>query len=141
MRGASKQMVKQAIRRSIGEPYVGKRLKLRWMSHRLPPMQPKTILDFGAEDATFSYWLARRYPDASITAVDVDEDVIEAVRAAQPESTRDRIAFVLGDVADQPTAAFDLVTALDVMEHIDDDAAMMRTLAERLRRPSDRARA
>jgi hypothetical protein len=49
-------------------------------------LQPSCILDAGAEDATFVYWLADLYPDATITAVDIDADGTAACRAARPPS-------------------------------------------------------
>ncbi len=59
-RALAKQHAKQVIRRVIGEPYVGKRLKMRRLGQVLPALklEPAAILDAGTEDATFVYWLA-----------------------------------------------------------------------------------
>src|SRR4051812_12790621 len=85
-RSVAKQRAKQLVRRVIGEPYVGKRLKMRRLGHVLPELnlRPSNILDAGTEDATFVYWLADRYPTARVTAVDIDATAIEACRAARP---------------------------------------------------------
>ncbi len=82
-----KQQSKQALRRTVGEPYVGKRLKLRRLNDEMPllNLHPRMILDAGAEDATFVYWLADRYPDAIVTAVDIDEVAVASCLAARPD--------------------------------------------------------
>jgi methylase of polypeptide subunit release factors len=84
-RGNLKQLVKQAVRRTVGEPYVGKRMKLRRLPRVMAGLEaPRSILDAGAEDATFVYWLADRYPAARVTAVDIDAAAIAACLAARP---------------------------------------------------------
>jgi SAM-dependent methyltransferase len=133
-RGNAKQYAKQALRRTVGEPYVGKRLKLR----RLPRVMktlgtPRSILDAGAEDATFVYWLADRYPEAQVTAVDIDEAAVAACLEARPAKYADRVHFRVSYFADLQHESFDLVTAFDVLEHIDDDLGAARDLYAALR--------
>jgi trans-aconitate methyltransferase len=130
-----KQILKQAVRRAIGEPYVGKRLKLRWLKPRLRELglDPQWILDVGSEDATFTYWLARFYPGARIDSVDIDHDAIAACIAAQPRRTRDRIAFKVQPLAEVPSARYDAIVVFDVLEHIRDDSTAVRELARALR--------
>lgn len=128
-REATKQRLKQVVRRTVGEPYVGKRLKLRRLHHAMSDLgQPRTILDAGAEDATFVYWLADRYPHAHVTAVDIDEAAVQACRAARPARYRNRVEFGTSYFADLEPASFDLITALDVLEHIVDDRGAARDL-------------
>jgi 2-polyprenyl-3-methyl-5-hydroxy-6-metoxy-1,4-benzoquinol methylase len=129
----TKQAAKQLVRRTIGEPYVWKRLKLRWLAHRLPDTDPRAILDFGSEDATFTYWLADRFPEARVTAVDIDDAAMAACRAAQPAGYKDRIEFKTADLGDLPESSFDLATAFDVLEHIVDDADALQRLGTRVR--------
>lgn len=124
------QRVKQLMRSLIGEIYVGKRLKLRWLAPALNALalDPMRILDAGAEDATFTYWLADRYPRAEVVAVDVDAAAVEACRAARPERYAGRVDFVTGTFAGLPPSSFDLVTLFDVLEHIEDDSGALREL-------------
>ncbi|MBW3651510.1 MAG: class I SAM-dependent methyltransferase [Actinobacteria bacterium] len=126
----AEQRLKQLVRSLIGEVYVGKRLKLRWLTPALNglALDPTRILDAGAEDATFTYWLADRYPRANVVAVDVDRAAVEACRAARPERYATRVEFVAGTFADLPASSFDLVTAFDVLEHIGDDLGALREL-------------
>jgi SAM-dependent methyltransferase len=134
-RALAKQRAKQLIRRAIGEPYVGKRLKLRRLNRVLPALdlQPAAILDAGSEDATFVYWLADRYPTATVTAVDIDASAIAACRAAQPAAYASRVYFETASFAELEPESFDLITAFDVLEHIKDDRAAAAELARALR--------
>lgn len=129
------QRIKQAARRSVGEVYVGKRLKMRRLDHVMPQLNlaPRAILDAGAEDATFVYWLADRYPDSTVTAVDIDERAIANCIAARPSSYRERVHFRVSQFADIASESFDLVTAFDVLEHIEDDRQATMHLARALR--------
>jgi SAM-dependent methyltransferase len=129
----TKQRLKQAVRRTIGEPYVGKRLKLRNITRHFPDIAPNAILDVGAEDATFVYWLADRFPAATVTAIDVDADAIDACIASRPSRYADRVGFEVGSFASLRSERYDLITAFDVLEHIPDDEAAMRDLYRALR--------
>lgn len=130
LRPIAEQRVKQVVRTLIGEVYVGKRLKLRWLAPALDALalRPTRVLDAGAEDATFTYWLADRYPRAEVMAVDVDAAAVDACRAARPRRYARRVEFVAGCFADLPPSSFDVVTAFDVLEHIEDDAGALREL-------------
>jgi SAM-dependent methyltransferase len=133
-RGNAKQYAKQALRRTVGEPYVGKRLKLRRLPRAMKTLDtPRSILDAGAEDATFVYWLADRYPEAQVTAVDIDAAAIAACLEARPSKYADRVHFRVSYFADLEPGSFDLVTAFDVLEHIDDDLGAARDLYAALR--------
>lgn len=131
----AKQYAKQAVRRTVGEPYVGKRLKLRRLNTvmRGLALQPQRILDAGAEDATFVYWLADRYPEAKIVAVDIDQVAIESCLSARPAKYVGRVDFQVKYFAELAPASFDLVTAFDVLEHIPDDVGAVRDLYRALR--------
>jgi SAM-dependent methyltransferase len=131
----AKQRAKQIVRRTIGEPYVGKRLKLRFMNALLRSLdlQPTAILDAGAEDATFVYWLADLYPRASVTAVDIDAVAMSACRAARPRRYAERVEFVTETFSGLADDSFDLITAFDVLEHIENDRGAVADLARSLR--------
>lgn len=130
-----KQQAKQAIRRLVGEPYVGKRLKMRRIEWelRLLRLAPREILDAGSEDATFTYWLADRFPEAVVTAVDIDEAAIADCRRARPARYAERVRFRVASFPELPDATYDLITAFDVLEHIPDDLGATRDLARALK--------
>ncbi len=131
----AKQRVKQAVRRTIGEPYVGKRLKLRNLNRaiRSLDLDPRAVLDAGAEDATFVYWLADLFPAATVTAIDVDAEVMNVVTKARPAKYAHRVSFETGSFGTLAEERFDLITAFDVLEHITDDAHAARDLYRAMR--------
>lgn len=131
----TKQRVKQVVRRIVGEPYVGKRLKLRSAARALDrlSLSPGRILDAGCEDATFVYWLADRFPSANVVGVDIDDRIISACRKSRPARYRERVDFLDAQFADLPDATFDLVSAFDVLEHITNDVDALCQLHRALR--------
>lgn len=80
-------------------------------------------LDFGAGIGTFALEFARRGGDVACLEPD-------AAQAARLEGLGLLVFRDLDDVAD---ASLDYVYTLNVLEHIDDDAAAMRALAAKLR--------
>jgi 2-polyprenyl-3-methyl-5-hydroxy-6-metoxy-1,4-benzoquinol methylase len=129
-----KQHAKQFVRRTIGEPYVGKRLKLRRLERVIGAVPtPTKILDAGGEDAAFVYWLADRYPHADVTMVDIDKEAIAACEAARPARYDGRVHFQASYFADVEPESVDLVTAFDVLEHIEDDLGAARDLWKALK--------
>lgn len=134
-RHLAKQRAKQAVRRTIGEPYVGKRLKMHRLNRVVPRLrlEPASILDAGAEDATFVYWLADHYPAATVTAVDIDADAMATCLAARPASYAGRVRFVCCAFSDLEPDAFDVITVFDVLEHIEGDRAALADLVRALR--------
>ncbi len=132
---SAKQRLKQVARRTIGEPYVGKRLKMHSLNRVMPTLalDPRDILDAGAEDATFVYWLADQYPQAQVLAVDIDAAAIEACLVVRPRRYDARVEFRVGSFADLKPESLDLVTAFDVLEHITDDRSAVADLTAALR--------
>lgn len=129
-RRSAKQRVKQVVRRTVGEPYVGKRLKLRSLNQVMPSLdlEPRSILDAGTEDATFAYWLADRFPSAVVSAVDIDQAAIQACESARPSAYESRVSFRACRFSEIQAESFDLITAFDVLEHIDDDVGALGDL-------------
>ncbi len=134
-RALLKQRTKQVVRRTIGEPFVGKRSKLRRFERVLPGLHldPAQVLDVGSEDATFVYWLADHWPKARVTAVDIDRAAIDACLRARPDSYAGRVDFRVAALADLPAESYDVVTAFDVLEHIPDDSAAIHEVFRALK--------
>jgi len=80
------------------------------------------ILDIGFGTGAMLVFLARY---GSVVGMDMS---VEAIRFAR---TRCNLPMLLGDITQIPleTASFDLVTAFDIIEHVDDDAAAIKELA------------
>jgi SAM-dependent methyltransferase len=133
MRATARQYLKQHGRRAVGEPYVGKRLKRRWVRSRLPEIRPAQVIDVGSEDASFTYWFADRWPQAQITALDIDPDIVAACQAVSDRRYAGRVRFVCGEIGELPAASADVVIAFDVLEHVVDDRGLVAEIGRVLR--------
>jgi 2-polyprenyl-3-methyl-5-hydroxy-6-metoxy-1,4-benzoquinol methylase len=89
---------------------------------------PETVLDVGTGRGAFLWPLLDELPDVSVTCIDLlDHRVfdIEAVRRGGVE----RIRAVKGDASTIDLAArFDVVTALEVLEHVQEPARAAKNL-------------
>ncbi|MFH0989467.1 MAG: class I SAM-dependent methyltransferase [bacterium] len=91
--------------------------------------QSPNIFDAGSGFGQYSYYIAIRFPQSSIHAVDVKEEQIEDCRQFFSKSGIQNIRFAVEDL-NQPLHQneFDLAISVDVMEHIPDDIGVFRNL-------------
>ena len=94
----------------------------------LRPLEGRTALDVGCGAGLLAEPLARL--GAHVTGIDAAPELIEAARTHAGQSGLS-IRYVAGEVAALDDR-YDLVTALEVVEHVADPAAFVRTLADRL---------
>lgn len=94
----------------------------------LRPLEGRTALDVGCGAGLLTEPLARL--GAHVTGIDAAPELIEAARTHAGESGL-AIRYVAGEVADLD-GQYDLVTAMEVVEHVADPASFVRTLADRL---------
>ncbi len=94
----------------------------------LRPLAGRTALDVGCGAGLLTEPLARL--GAHVTGIDAAPELIEAARTHAGVSGL-AIRYVAGEVADLH-GRFDLVTALEVVEHVADPASFVRTLADKL---------
>jgi 2-polyprenyl-3-methyl-5-hydroxy-6-metoxy-1,4-benzoquinol methylase len=101
----------------------------------LQAFAPSSLLDVGTGRGAFLWPLLDELPSVPVTCIDLLEhrvDDIEAVRRGGIE----RVRAVKGDVCEiELGARFDVVTALEVLEHVDDPIRA----AKNLLRHADRA--
>ncbi len=91
------------------------------------------LLDVGCGGGLLAEALARA--GAAVTAIDLASGMIEVARshaAAGGLSIDYRVTSAEAVASDQP-GAFDVITCMELLEHVPDPAAMLATLAELLR--------
>lgn len=93
---------------------------LNWVCARLVG-SAKEILDIGGGTGCFA-WEASAVPQRRITCVDADED---AISWAKQHRSRANIQYVAGSLP-QGAGSFDLVVAIDVIEHVHDFPGFLR---------------
>src|SRR5947209_17807771 len=91
-----KTALKFRIRRWIGEPYVGKRMKMRHLGRllrgvSLPP--EARILEVGSGDGVFCDWLARRFRGARVEGLEIDGEDVAACEVWARTTNRDSLHF------------------------------------------------
>jgi len=103
--------VRRALRRAIG-----------------PKDRALRILDAGTGFGQFAWWIVRRWPAATIHAVDIKQDYLDRAEAfLKQERMADRVSFAIDDLTDlKAEGPFDLILSVDVMEHILEDVTVFK---------------
>ena len=112
------------------------RRELRRLLKSYPTDQTVRVLDAGTGFGQYAYFIARAFPNARITAVDVKQDYLDRARHFTRQTPQaEQITFAKDDLTALRTAgSFDLILSVDVMEHIEDDEAVFRNF-ERVLHP------
>jgi SAM-dependent methyltransferase len=108
--------------------YAGKRRLVReWLERIRPPVATDRLLDCGAGTGLFAQEMA------ACCEVFVLDDHEESIRRLRTRFPADRILPLAGDAIPLPAQSLDYVTALDVLEHVPDDRAVVAEFARVLR--------
>lgn len=93
----------------------------------------QSLLDVGCGPGTITVDLARRLAPGSVVGVDADAGIVAAAAAAPDAAAIDTLAFAVADVYDLDVAAlggpFDVVHAHQVLQHLGDPVAALRSMA------------
>ena len=95
----------------------------------LAPLEapPARVLDLGTGTGAGALWLAREFPDARVTGLDISEAMIERARAKLPAELSGRVDFLVADAERPPFAdgSFDLVAQISVPVFFDEVARVL----------------
>ncbi|MDO8539567.1 MAG: class I SAM-dependent methyltransferase [Opitutaceae bacterium] len=101
--------------------YAGKRdIARHWLKRISPPCAHHTLLDCGAGTGRFA-----KEMEAQCRVLVLD-DHEESLRILRTRFHPDQILSLAGDRVPLPDESLEYVTALDVLEHVPDDAAVVR---------------
>jgi 2-polyprenyl-6-hydroxyphenyl methylase / 3-demethylubiquinone-9 3-methyltransferase len=105
-------------------------VRTRYIEEAAGGLDGKTAVDIGCGGGLLSEALAEG--GAAVTGIDLAEDVLEAARAHLKVSKLkvDYRAVPAEALADAQPAAFDLVTCLEMLEHVPDPAAVVAACAK-----------
>ncbi len=111
--------------------YIREAIDLHWGGdvRARHPLAGKTALDVGCGAGLLCEPLARL--GAEVTGVDAAAENIGAARAHEQAGGLD-VAYHAGELAELQANRFDLVTAMEVIEHVADKGAFVHQLQERL---------
>jgi len=108
--------------------YSGKReFVRRWILRARPPQREDTLLDCGAGTGRFAHEMTAH------CRVMVLDDHDEAIQLLRTRFNDDQILRLAGDRIPLPDRALEFVTALDVLEHVPDDKAVVSGFARLLK--------
>ncbi|MGH8482333.1 MAG: bifunctional 2-polyprenyl-6-hydroxyphenol methylase/3-demethylubiquinol 3-O-methyltransferase UbiG [Nevskiaceae bacterium] len=109
-------------------------VRVRYIERAAGPLKGKAAVDIGCGGGLLSEALAAR--GAAVTGVDLAEDLLAAARAHLKVSklSVDYRAMPAEALAAEKPGAFDLVTCLEMLEHVPDPAAIVAACAK-LARP------
>ena len=103
---------------------------LRNRARRVLPLisnRYKRILDSGCGQGVFTFEIARRLPESTVTGLDIDKTLIERNRHIAEITGLKNCNFKYQDIAETPLEGqYDLVLSIDVLEHIVDDEKVLK---------------
>jgi len=83
--------------------------------------------DAGAGFCQYSHHIMRHFPNSKVHAVDLKADYLASYYNSLSSVQKNRFSFSEGDLQSyEPLAKYDLVTAIDIMEHIPDDVSTLK---------------
>lgn len=107
--------------RIFGAPINGLRIRAR----RILPLVTsnyKNIMDVGCGSGVFTFELAKRLPESTITGIDINHEIIDTNKKITEKLDLNNCSFEYADITEMNIKErFDLILTVDNLEHIEDD--------------------
>ena len=131
-----KLKLKRLLSPLLGEPYLGRRVKLRYFSRmmlRVGARDGWRLMDAGSGDGTFAFYAARRFPRSCVVGLELNSTEVRVCNRLASDEGLTNLTFVEEIPETYRGEPFDLVYCLDVLEHIRDDVSAVRAIRDSLR--------
>ena len=131
LREAGEETLLEAARQAGLKPYVFKQQdqlpRVRAVLGFLHGVQPESLLDVGSGRGVFLFPFLREFPEVPVTSLDLLPKRVEMLQTIS-RGGYGRLTALRQDICawDAPAGSFDVVTMLEVLEHIPDAAAAVR---------------
>ncbi|MCP4351790.1 MAG: class I SAM-dependent methyltransferase [Desulfobacterales bacterium] len=114
----------------FGMPIIGLRIRARNIFSLIPKNKKyRHILDAGSGPGVFSFELGRRFPDAKVLGIDLQEEAVEQCIQIADKVKAENVTFRKASVEQIPEQNyFDLIVCVDILEHIHDDLTALKRL-------------
>ena len=111
-------------RKRVQAPHAINPLRLEWIQECAGSLAGKTVLDAGCGGGILSESMARA--GATVTGIDLAEKSLK-IAAARPGIRREgRIKVPVEELAAEQPARYDVVTCMEMLEHVPDPASVVR---------------
>ncbi len=98
-----------------------------------PDLRNLRYHDAGAGFCQYSWHMLRAYPNCEVLASDLKADYLESFALLAQERFPGRFSWQAADLQNfAPEGKFDLISAIDILEHIPDDEAVLRNFRDSL---------
>jgi len=116
--------------RILGVPIIGLRIRLRRVA-KLLPAHASAVLDAGCGRGVITRYLARRYSEARIDALDTELVVQEKNTQIAEKSRLENCNFIVADLQEYHcNNCYDLIVSVDNLEHVENDRAVLSNFYE-----------
>ena len=106
----------------FGLPDVGFQLRSLYFRRFIRGFKLNRVLDAGCGLGLFSFYLAKKYPQAQIDACDYDPDLVAASKKIQDQLNLRNVSLFQADVSLLAEVdKYDLIIHMDVLDQIEDD--------------------
>ena len=116
--------------RLFGMPIIGLQIRARNIFSLIPSHRKyNRILDAGSGEGVLSFELARRFREAQVFGIDIEDKAVSAASGIAEKIKMENITFQKENIETiKADKGFDLIVCVDILEHIDNDDNAIRQL-------------
>lgn len=116
--------------RWLGETYIGDWVRSMHVFRKLGSLPVgEQVLDAGSGEGAYCFYLARNYPTAQVTGIDVSADLIQTAKQVRTRVQLDNVAFRTEDLQSLDEAEkYDVALCIAVLQYVPDDLVALKNL-------------